>query len=71
MEDIEKLSAKCESLKKQMHEAPLNKIFMNHDGTRHLGTHSTAWADRSREWAEAKCILSRARAAGVEVLEVK
>lgn len=36
-----------------MHEAPLNKVFTNHDGSRHLGKHSNAWAAKSREWAEA------------------
>jgi len=48
---IEAQTAKCARLREEMHSAPLNKVFQNHDGSRHLGTHSMAWASRSREWA--------------------
>lgn len=54
MTEIPELEAECERLRKAMHEAPTNKVFQDHTGHRFLGTHSTAWADRSREWAEAK-----------------
>lgn len=48
----ETLVEKAERLRREMHEAPLNKVFQDHDGHRHLGTHSTAWARKSREWCD-------------------
>lgn len=50
---MESLEEKIERLRQEMHDAPLNKVFTNHDGSRHLGTHSNAWAAKSREWSEA------------------
>jgi hypothetical protein len=49
----ETLKDRCDRLRKEMHEAPLNKVFQDHDGHRHLGTHSNAWATKSREWCDA------------------
>jgi hypothetical protein len=49
---MESLEQKIERLKQEMHDAPLNKVFQDHHGHRYLGTHSNAWAVKSREWAE-------------------
>lgn len=40
-------------LRKAAHDAPLNKVFTDHKGRRHLGTHSMAWARAGREWCNA------------------
>lgn len=53
-DEIARLTAECAKLRAAMHDAPMNKMFRDHTGHRHLGTHSTAWADRSREWCRAK-----------------
>jgi len=54
----ETVQQKCERLRREMHEAPLNKVFQDHNGHRHLGTHSTAWARKSREWCDAMAELA-------------
>lgn len=41
---------KLESLRKAAHDAPLNRVGMDHKGRRFLSTHSTAWAKASREY---------------------
>jgi hypothetical protein len=64
MSKIKDLEAECERLRKEMHEAPMNKVFQDHTGHRFLGTHSMAWADRSREWVEACKKLAAAVKAG-------
>lgn len=56
---IEAKRAECERLRTEMHEAPMNKVFQDHTGHRFLGTHSMAWANRSREWTEAVKDLAR------------
>lgn len=46
---------KIEALKKEAHDAPMNKVFEDHDGHRHLGSHSNAWAEAGRRYADAVC----------------
>lgn len=48
------MSEQVEALAKKMRGAPLNKIFTDHKGRKSLGSHSTAWARFSKEWAEAR-----------------
>lgn len=55
------LEAEISRLETLMHEAPLNKVFQDHHGHRHLGTHSNAWATRSREWCDAKSKIEAIR----------
>lgn len=62
MSQIAQLEAECERLRTLAHEAPLNKVFETHDGHRFLGSHSAAWAARSREWMAACDKLDAARA---------
>jgi hypothetical protein len=50
----ETLRERCERLRHEMHEAPMNKMFKDHTGHRFLGSHSMAWAQKSREWAAAR-----------------
>lgn len=52
-EIVRRLEEECERLRKLDHDAPLNKVFTTHNSARFLGSHSTAWADRSREWVAA------------------
>lgn len=61
--DINELEAKCDRLREEMHSAPMNKVFQDHTGHRHLGSHSMAWAQKSREWCEAKALLDAAKRA--------
>jgi hypothetical protein len=61
-EMIEALRSECDRLRELAHEAPLNKVFETHTGHKFLGTHSTAWADRSREWMAACARLDAALA---------
>lgn len=49
-----------EELRRQAHEAPLNKVGMDHKGHRHLLTHSMAWATASRRWCEAMAAFEKA-----------
>jgi hypothetical protein len=56
---IEAKRAECDRLRTEMHEAPMNKVFQDHTGHRFLGTHSMAWARKSRDWAEAIKDLAR------------
>jgi hypothetical protein len=54
----------CDELKRlreAMHNAPLNKVFTDHTGHKHLGTHSMAWARRSREWGDLKSKMENER----------
>lgn len=51
---IEAKRLEVERLRDAMHNAPMNKVFQDHTGHKFLGTHSMAWADRSREWGVAK-----------------
>ena len=61
--DIAALEAECERLRNLAHEAPMNKVFETHTGHKFLGSHSTAWADRGREWIAACERLETARRA--------
>lgn len=47
-----------EELRRAAHEAPMNKVFTDHKGRRHLGTHSMAWASAAREYAKAVSALN-------------
>jgi hypothetical protein len=44
---------KIEELRRAAQEAPMNKVFETHEGHRFLGTHSRAWADAGRRYADA------------------
>lgn len=61
-DQIKSLEAEVDRLAVAMRESPMNKVFQDHTGHRFLGTHSTAWADRSREWIEARKRLSALKA---------
>lgn len=61
-EQIKSLEADVDRLAIAMREATMNKVFQDHTGHRFLGTHSNAWADRSREWIEARNRLSALKA---------
>lgn len=41
---------KVEVLRKAAHDAPLNRVGMDHKGRRFLATHSMAWAKASRDY---------------------
>jgi hypothetical protein len=42
-----------EALRKAAHEAPMNKIHMDHKGRKSLATHDQSWAKASRAYFEA------------------
>lgn len=46
--------AQAAELLKAAHDAPMNKVGMDHKGRRFLATHSMAWAKAGREWCEAR-----------------
>jgi hypothetical protein len=53
MAETKHTAGDLEKLRAAAHEAPMNKVFQDHDGHRFLGSHSMAWAKASREWMEA------------------
>ncbi|MDW9768594.1 hypothetical protein [Sinorhizobium meliloti] len=62
---IQRLTEECERLRKEMHEAPLAKIYTRHDGSRFIDhdQHTYAWANRSREWCQCMDKLDAAKRA--------
>lgn len=52
--------SEVDRLEKEMHEAPLAKIYQDHTGHKFVGVHTNAWATKSREWALAKEKLENA-----------
>lgn len=53
MDKHKALIAQCERLRQLMHEAPMNQLRTDANGHKWMGTHSTAYAERSREWMAA------------------
>lgn len=47
------MNSECERLRDLMHEAPMNQLRTDANGHKWMGTHSTAYAERSREWMAA------------------
>jgi hypothetical protein len=48
-----RLNSECMRLRDLMHDAPMNQLRTDADGHKWVGTQSTAYADRSREWMAA------------------
>ncbi len=54
MLEISELRAEVERLRKLAHDAPMAKIGQRHTGERFILEHTSAWAERAREYADAK-----------------
>jgi len=47
---LQRLRAEADELRKQAHDAPMNRVHMDHTGRKTLGTHSTAYSRQAEAW---------------------
>lgn len=63
MGTLEELEDRIAAARERAHTASMNQVGEDHRGRRSLLTHSMAWANASREYAE---LLRRARITALE-----